>query len=484
MNYTKCTIIALLCLLSLFTQPAVAQSERDRSWCEDLYVGDIRVPAGSHLIPWRNILRTNIAAILSDIGGCSFIERNPGLEELIERESSFFGSQALSRITNYTDQYMHEMKWIALGQLRETNQRNEYSLEVRIVKVASRTSTRRFTYVFPIDEDFDQKEFNQAFRVKFLEEVDEILTVRGLITGQRQIKKDLFSIIPGHEPNTLDYNARTGRFSFKIPKYRLEKQLLNISITGADVFGKIKPFYPDLDINLVDAGQIRVEKTSGRIVDLEWNKPFTKCNDFEVADISIFSKGQFLNKDHVKVLPNPSRFSLEFPPGLPADSWVSVTLSSSNYDGLNKPVRFSIQDAQFVMSPKRYRPQTGWKLIPGWHEIRTGFWPLGIVVAGLQAYTLERYLHNNSEANDYTIQANQSTSFVTRQQLARLANRNEAQAKDFLLGAGLVYVAHLFYSFFLRPCNGYLQKKKDNGYLIMPKYSEGSVGLSLSVAIL
>lgn len=477
-------LIISMIVIPLLALNASAQSIKP--WCEDLYVGDIRVPTKRHLSSFRNILRTNIAAILSDIGGCSFIERNSSLESLIEQEGNVFSPGTLSKIINYTDEFLHEIKWGVLGELTETNKSNEYSLEVRMIRVASRISTRRFTYVFKVDEDFDQRDFDRDFRLKFLEEIDQVLTVTGGITGQLTISEKNFVILPTRVANSFKFDEKTGRFSFKVPKHELEHQPLSIEISGATVSGKLesvpKGVNDSIKSNTVDVGRIRVSQNQGQLIDLKWQNGTISCNDFEVTGVTLYSSETFVKRTSVTIIPGKERFSLELPSDLPADTKVSIHFGSNNYSGLKNPVSFYLREGPQPLKPIGYHAKTGLKLIPGWQEAKTGFWPLGALILGAQVYTIDRYLYRKGIASNFRHQARQSTSFVTREKLSILAEEESDEADNFLIFAAATYGFHLFYSFVLRPCQFY--NKKGSPFSLMPDYQSGTIGISLSYSIL
>ena len=188
----------LTCLLSLaLAVQLTAQSSTQKTWCSDLYVGDIRVPQEQRFYFFRRLIRNNIAAILKDIDGCSIIERNKGLESLLEREREFFNDSTYDKIIDYTDQFKRKIRWVVLGELSPTMEPNEYELEVRIIRAASRVSDRGFVYTFPINEDFDQKTFNKDFRLRFLEEMDQMFTFNGYVNSQSNIHRAQLQNYPG-----------------------------------------------------------------------------------------------------------------------------------------------------------------------------------------------------------------------------------------------------------------------------------------------
>lgn len=448
------TIVAVTLWLTLLT-PLIAHAQSRNTWCSDLYVGDIRVPQQQHLFFFRDILRTNIAAILSDIRGCSFVERNNGLESLLERENQFFSESTLSQITAYTDQFQHTIKWIVLGQLSPTNQRNQYSLEVRIIRAASRTSQKRFVHVFTIDEDYDQEVFDREFRSKFLEEMDQMFTFKGYLDSEVNVSGRNFRISPEPEHNSLKLDLETGAFEFKIPKHKLEHDTLSVEILGNNIYGILKPS-PSVNhtspSNTIRVGRLDVGRTTGQLIDLIWKERPGKCDDFKIQKITLFSASTFTLSESIHINKTSSGFRLDLPAGLPIDTEIQVDIFSRNYKDYINPGKFSLNAPPHKLTAGTYRPTLIRKIIPGLHQLHHAPKLLGPTIMVAQAATLWTYFGAVENANQHKRDANLSTSFATRQELLNAASRDTNIATSALIASAAIYAFHWFHALFLKPC--------------------------------
>lgn len=476
------TILAVTLCLTLLT-PLIASAQSEKTWCSDLYVGDIRVPQQQHLFFFRDILRTNIAAILSDIRGCSFVERNNGLESLLERESQFFSESTFSQITEYTDQFQHQIRWIVLGQLSPTNERNQYSLEVRIVRAASRTSQKRFIHVFRIDEDYDQEVFDREFRSKFLEEMDQMFTFTGYLNSETNVSRRNFRISPEPEHNSLTLDLETGAFEFKIPKHKLEHDTLSVEILGKNIYGILGPspsINHDSPSNTVRVGRIYVGKTTGQLINLTWSDRPIKCDDFKIQKVTLFSANTFSLRDSVHIDKISSGFRLDLPTGLPNDIEIQVDISSRNYKDYNNPGRFSLNATPNKLTAGDYRPALIRKVIPGLHQLHHTPKLLGPAIIIAEAGALWAYFNATRNASQHKRDASLSTSFITQRELLNAASKDDNIATGALISSIAIYAFNWFHALFLKPC-------KDGNSISQPKLSPTilagppSIGLTISL---
>lgn len=474
--------VFVLISLAFFTH-FYASAQAKKTWCSDLYVGDIRVPSQQHLFTFRNLIRTNIAAILSDVGDCSIIERNKGLESLLERESQFFSERTFKQITDYTDQFKHEMRWVVLGELSPTNERNQYSLDIRIIRVASRASPRRFVYVFRIDEDYDQRVFDREFRSKFLEEMDQMFTFRGYLNSESNITRRNFRITPEPEIHSLKLDLETGAFEFKIPKHKFEHDTLSVEILGKNIYGTLKPT-PAINqataSNTVRIGRIDVGKTTGQVIDMIWDGPPGKCDDFSIRKVTLFSANAFTIEDSIYINKTGKGFRLNLPSRLPNDTDIQVDIFSLNYKGYDSPGRFSLNNIPDKLSAGTYTPSLIRKIIPGLHQWNHKPKLLSPLIVLAQAGTLWTYFSATNKANQQKRDANLSTSFLTRQQLLSSASGNEDLATASLIAAIATYAFHWFHALFLKPCRN---PTKTSQRTLSATISSGSPTLSLVVPI-
>lgn len=476
--------ILLTCLLfiALILQ-LTAQSPTGKTWCSDLYVGDIRVPQEQRFFFFRRGVRNNIAAILKDINGCSVIERNKGLESLLERESQFFNDNTYNKIIDYTDQFKRKIRWVVLGQLTPTMERNEYELEVRIIRAASRVSEKGFIYVFSIDEDYDQQVFNRNFKTKFLEEMDQMFTFTGYINSQSNITKRNFRIVPTPEHNSLNLDLETGSFEFKIPKYKFEYDTLSIEILGRNIYGTLGSS-PAIDhkttSNTIRVNRIDVGRTTGQVIDMIWDKRPTQCDDFRVRKVSLFSADASLSQDSVSISKTSNGFRLDLAAGLPNDTEVQVDIFSLNYQGYQNPRRFSLNTVPDKLMAGTYTPSLIRKFIPGLHQWNHNPRLLSPLIILAQAGTLWAHFDAIAKANEQKRDAAISTSFLTRQQLLNSASKNEDVATAALIAALATYAFHWFHALFLKPCRNPTRTSQS---ILSATVSAGIPTFSLSIPI-
>ncbi len=475
----------LTCLLSLaLAVQLTAQSSTQKTWCSDLYVGDIRVPQEQRFYFFRRLIRNNIAAILKDIDGCSIIERNKGLESLLEREREFFNDSTYDKIIDYTDQFKRKIRWVVLGELSPTMEPNEYELEVRIIRAASRVSDRGFVYTFPINEDFDQKTFNKDFRLRFLEEMDQMFTFNGYVNSQSNITGRNFRIIPAPEDNSLSLDSETGSFEFKIPKYKFEHDTLSVEILGRNIYGTLGAS-PAIDhttsSNTVRLNRIDVGRTTGQVIDLIWDKKPAQCDDFRVHGLTLFSRSTFSHRDSVYIYKTDRGFRFNLPKGLPDDTEVQVDIISENYKQYLNPGKFPLDLPPPELMAGTYSPPVLRKLVPGLHQVITGNWGLAAGIWAAGGYGLYQYDQKKGAQRSLELQASRSGSSQSREELYDLAAKEKSKANLYLKAVGLIYIGQLLHAFHVRKCRRFSKDRKNYGF-IMPSYQHGVFGLSLKLS--
>jgi hypothetical protein len=326
---------------------------------------------------------------------------------------------------------------------------------VRIVRAASRTSQRRFVYVFRIDEDYNQEVFDREFRTKFLEEMGQMFTFTGYLDSEVNVSRRNFRISPEPAHNSLKLDLETGAFEFKIPKYKLEHDTLSVEILGNNIYGILRPS-PSINhtspSKTIQLGRIHVGKTTGQVIDLIWKDKPAKCDDFRIQKVTLFSASTFTLSDGIFINKTSSGFRLDLPAGLPNDTEVQVDISSQNYKEFKNPARFSLNMQPDKLNAGAYRPDVAGKLIPGLHQLHTGPRFLGPAIMVAQAATLWAYFGAVENANQHKRDANLSTSFTTRQELLNAASRDTNFATGALVTSAAIYAFHWFHALVMKPC--------------------------------
>ena len=483
MTYSKKTVglvLLLTVLLSIKTQAQYAIP-----WCKDLYIGDVRLPTNSNLDDFRDVLRSIIGEVLSETNSCTFIERDPGLENLMDREDSYF-TNALDKLHNQ-GQFRHRIEWAILGQVTPTHQQFEYSLEVRIIRVTSRTSQHRFTYQFRFDENSDLKTFKKEFRVYFFDKVNQLLTISGRLSPAVPITESNLDCTPPMLPGTFELNQTTGRFSYKVPRYKLAYDSINVQVYGTRMQGQIRApikVKADTPKKRIDIGDIIINITTGLFINLPWQDGMLKkdCDDFEIQKITFQSSSTFLFKDSVYYSKTPRGFQIEIQKTLPTDTRLNIEFSSQNYPYHTNANALQLSNASSARIQHGAPDIISWrKFIPGLQQLATrqevlgtGIFLTGVTLFGLFADRLSRGNMKQREANN-------SSSLATREYLNQQARDLKNQGTLFLITAGALYVLQLWHGAKVRSCKRY--KKNEGSYSLMPSYSAGTIGLALNVSL-
>lgn len=433
--------------------------------CENLYIGTIGVPTDNNdLITLRDALREDIAATLNALSPCTFIERNNQVDQRIRDERNEFRPDTYLWIDDYRDNYKRSIKWMLIGKIRRLS-RFEYSLSIRIVQIATRTTHYTFTHAFTLDENYSYGAFLSAFKLDLLKETGQLIKIIGT-TNYPKINASHISVFPTPWNKRVDFDPGKNEFSFHVSSCELEKQNLTIAIKSAVYTGELDtPIeIPETSAREVHVGAIKLYTTKGHSYRFKWQKPPKLCNDFMLRVHREFPNQKILT-DTVKSI-SLGDFFFTIPKGTSLASQTTVSLVSNNYKQFAENIQLNFDQSTYNIAPGKRKSALAGKFVPGLHQWHQSPKLLSPIIILTQVGTLWAYFGATNKANQQRRDASLSTSFLTRQQLLNSANTNEDIAKAAMIGAIATYAFNWFHALFLKPCKTYKRK-------VRPTFSAG-----------